>query len=291
VLDSEGDFVASWPEASTGLQEPAAVALNAAGEVFIADDDSGLVRKYDAIGSLVEDWSFTVPADPSLGINIEDMVVGADGKVYILTLSDVLIVSPEGSLLDQFPVNGFGPADLGPPSSFGLDDLGRIYVNHLGFQKSSRPEVTLSQGISRFSSEGEFDVHWNLGVPAERLGVQGAAMALHGERIYTNHQGLLAVFDLNGRQLDSWFSGQPSALATDAAGNLYIARDFAAFGESNLPVHAKYSPDGILLAEWIPPEDTACGTPSLRDIAVGPTGPVYVVTGLEGCVNVYEPAS
>ncbi len=195
------------PATAASLDRPAGVAVDAAGNLYIADTDNDSIRKVGREGTIS-----TVALRTSLSFPV-GVAVDAAGNLYIADTFNarVLKVTPDGtsSTVAGNGLTGFsgdgGPAtnaSLNFPSGIAVDAAGNLYVADY-FNRRVR-----------------------------KVGPDGVITSLAGNGLfkYAGDNGPAASAALN----------VPSAVAVDSAGNLYIA------DRDNQRVR-KVGPDGTIV--------------------------------------------
>jgi DNA-binding beta-propeller fold protein YncE len=265
-FDKDGKFVTMFGAKGNGNGEflpfsteaegtgPGGIAVDAAGNIYVADTWNHRMQKFDRDGKFIAQWgSFINMADVSAATDPEanrkffgprGVAIGPDGNVYVTDTGNkrVLIFGPDGSYIRQI-TSGMSPTRTGPdypfnqpgelnePIGIAVDKAGNVYVAD-----------TNNVRIQKFDAIGKFVTQW--AVPA-----------------------------------GGWAPGPylEPFLAVDGAGNVYAT---APTTKSVL----KYSPTGQLLGQK-GPEATSLTLPT--GILVGGDGTIYVVdTGGHAVVNV-----
>jgi hypothetical protein len=104
----------------TGLNRPAGVAVDAAGNVYVADSDHGRVLKLAAGATTATQLPFTSLSNP------HGMAVDTAGSVYVADYGGVLKLAAGATSPTQLPVTG-----LGHPGAVAVDTAGNVYVTDL----------------------------------------------------------------------------------------------------------------------------------------------------------------
>lgn len=161
VFDSQGRFLTKYdfglePPASSGQiyqQTPVAVALDAAGNMFVAFNSCNCVRQYDAKGTLLLEWGR--PPEGTNGDNGQIFIpvnLGLDsqGNVYVMDMQNSHC---SGCRIQKFTSDGqllavwnslFSPSPMSPPPPPGngefttlramaVDRQGNLYVAEPGY--------------------------------------------------------------------------------------------------------------------------------------------------------------
>ncbi len=233
---------------------PGGIAVDAAGNIYVADTWNHRIEKFNSQGVFVGKWGeFINLSDPGAGndnarnskfFGPRGVAVGPDGNIYVTDTGNkrVLIFDPSGKPVRQID-SGMSPTKTGPaypftqpgelnePVGIAVDGAGNVYVAD-----------TNNKRIQKFD---------NAGKPVAQWPVPG----------------------------NSWDAGAylEPFLAVDTQGNVYAT---APTGQSVL----KFSPSGQVLATQNSAGAITLKTPT--GITVAPDGTVYVVdTGANGVVK------
>ncbi len=181
---------------ASGFDEPVGLAVNAAGNLYVANTSNGTVDKVTPTGEIN---IIASGFDDPYGLAFD-----AAGNVFVSTAGDgkVFKVTPAG-LVTTF-ATGFDD-----PFSLAFDAAGNLYVADLS--SSTVSEVTPAGTVSTFASG--FDVPDGLAFDA--AGKLFVANAGNGTVSVVNPTGVVSPFA-------SGFN-EPVGLAFDAAGDLYVA--------------------------------------------------------------------
>lgn len=164
-LQEDGQVVGAFADGQgelSSFSEPAGLALDSNGNLFVADKGNHAVRKVDAAGNVTTYAGQGMlghqdgDAEESLFYAPEDVVVADDGTVYVAdTLNHVIRqIDPQGKVstlnalseryIEVFPGDAVlagdyadGPlhqAKFNEPSGLALDHLGNLYVSDTGNQ-------------------------------------------------------------------------------------------------------------------------------------------------------------
>jgi DNA-binding beta-propeller fold protein YncE len=198
-----------------------------------------------------------------------------------------------------------------PLSGVGLGAAGKIFVNDYG----NGDLKTFGPGLDFLESWDA--THMDREYPQYSLFFNANGIAVHGDRVYVANTGhnVVKVYTTAGEFLfDITYPAElacfwnPTALGTDAAGNLYVADDATGFVWENAdpPVWAVkrscggqivvFSPDGLFLrtvgSPGTDPDRTPGADPNTlgypEGVAVDAGGQVYVADGHR--VVIYSPA-
>ncbi len=267
----------------TGLSEPGAAAVDAAGNIWVTERFSGRVRAFDPAGLEVD--GFGLEALPGLPREPRGLAIGPAGEVYASDGVEqvVIVLDATGGNLRRIGRRGAGPGELREPRGIALVG-GKLYVTDAGNHR-----------VSVFGTDGKFER--SIG----RRG-RGDGELLAPADVAVDEQGRVFVADLGNQRVvrfeadgsfaRAWgglgpYSGlfhAPSGIAV-RGGHVFVAdRDnhrVQVFDVEGQPVH-----------EWglhaVRPREGAGKLHYPSGIALSPAGDVaLVVEGLEGRVQVF----
>jgi len=245
------------PATAASLYYPRAVAVDAAGNLYIADDRNNRIRKVTPAGTITtvagngqSGYSGDGGPATAASLHLTGVAVDAAGNLYIADGSRVRKVTPAGTITTlagngQFKYGGDGglaaAASLNEPGGVALDAAGNLYTAD-SFNSRIR-KVTPGGTIATVAGNGQSGYSGD-GGPAT------AASLTYPSGVAVDAAGNLYIGDMwNGRirkvtpagtittVAGSWRAGYsgdggpataaslngPQGVAVDAAGNLYIA--------------------------------------------------------------------
>ena len=209
------------------FRAPEAVAVDADGNVYLADTYASRIQIFDNALIPVDTWERSGWLEYP-----RDIEIGADGRVYVKTLTEVQIFDTEGEPIARWPA----PGDI-----FAVEPSGNI--------------LTAEQGVfHRFASDGGFigdmPVSNVIGYPTGLLAYEHILLVATGGGLP------ILAFDENGVYRDSWNVGG-KLLAKGPRGEIYI----------NGLTH--YQAPGDLLPPPPPPPPPVTGTSAVM-LHIGP---------------------
>jgi DNA-binding beta-propeller fold protein YncE len=222
-----GKFIARFggkgnDEAS--LEKPEGIDVDAEGNIFVADYDSGFVKKYDASYK----WLITFSGYGSkLGETMKSEFMDIrDGRLYLPDAGNnrVNVFALDGKPLFDFGGPGNAPGKLANPEAAKFDSSGRLFVSDL---KNDRIQVFDPEGnpLSLFgrSGEGSGEFRAPAGLAFDR-----------DDNLYVTEIGnnRVQVFDKAGKFLAMWgrkgsaageFANPHGIIVDSATGYVYVA--------------------------------------------------------------------
>jgi sugar lactone lactonase YvrE len=247
-------FLLQWGSRGSGpgqFDGPAGVAVDASGDVYVADLGNGRVQKFTAAGVYITQFAggrFALDVAVGLGGNVYvangstiqkfassgalvaewnagtsgafAIAVDAGSYVYAadVNYNRIQKFSDDGTLITQWGGFGTGDGQLNYPSGLAVDASGIVYV------------VDDNLRIQKFTSSGSFVANWGtLAQPyvPYRVAVDGTgnvyvtgSSSLAGVRMFTSANSLIAEWGSQGTGPGE-FDGA-GAVAVDAGGNVYV---------------------------------------------------------------------
>jgi len=196
---TSGKFIARFGghgEEAGSLEKPEGIAVDAGGNVFVADYTTGYVKKYDPSFKWLKTFG-GYGAGPGETKQTEFMDI-RDGKLYVPDIGNnrVNVFSLDGKPLFQFGGPGTEPGRFNAPEAAKFSSEGKLYVSDL---KNDRIQVFDPQGKFLFAfgkrgaAAGEFKAP--SGIAFDR-----------DDNLYVNEIGnsRVQVFDKNGKYLAGW---------------------------------------------------------------------------------------
>lgn len=279
------------------LDHPMGIAVDADGRVLVADSGNARLVVFDRDGTLISIWPLADNARPVA------IAAREDGTVLVAdyTGDRIVVLGEHGEVLDQWGDTGTGEGELRAPSGIALTPAGTVIV--VEFMGQRVQELDAHGEFLRFIDGGEAGRHHAETRPpipgmedmAAMAGMAGmSAGNRHGLFLYPSdaaigpdgtlyvsntHAYEILVFDPEGELRAAWgkkgsAAGEweiPVGMATDAAGNLYVA-DSANFRVQTLGTDGR--PRLVSRADerwWV----TTRRIYSPTDVAVGPGGRLY----------------
>lgn len=268
-----GDGVPAYDAVFSSIED---VAVDANGNVYIADTGNGAIRKVDSTATITTVAGTGVSAYSGDGgqatkaqlYSPYSVALDSSGNMYIAEYADSRIrkVTSQGTIstIAGTGAAGYGgdngpaaSAQLNSPEGVAVDAAGNVYIadvwnNRIRKISSSGTISTVAgNGLISYSGDGFAAIHAQLNAP-EGVAVDAAGMVYISDTANNRVRaispgGVINTIAGNGTAGSSGDGGpaasaqlnQPLGLALDAAGNLYIAD----FGNSRV---RKVSPGGAI---------------------------------------------
>jgi DNA-binding beta-propeller fold protein YncE len=206
------------------LDKPEGIAVDPDGNIFVADYNTGFVKKYDK----THKWLLTFSEYGSgKGQNIKSEFMDIrDGKLYMPEAGNhrVDVFDLNGKFLFDFGGQGTEPGTMNNPEAAKFNSEGKLYVTDL---KNDRVQV--------FDKEGKLLAHWGKTGSGEGEFKSPAGLAIDKQdNVYVTEIGndRVQVFDKTGKFLAMWGKkgngvgefGNLHGIAIDqATGLIYVA--------------------------------------------------------------------
>lgn len=285
-------FLRQWGASGTANGEfyhPRALAFDAAGNLYVSDQDNNRVQKFTREGAFLAKWGAegTGPGqfDGPCGIAVSPAGLVYVGDEYN---SRIQVFTGEGVFVRQFGSKGTGPGQFayeddmgGGLSDLAIDRDGNVYATD-----------TMTHRVQKFTAEGRFLLQWGSeghGKGQFRL-PRGIAVDAQGQvYVVDTFNYRVQKFTSSGACVSQWgtrgygrgqFMG-PWGLALDTTGNLYVtdanAYDFITGGAEDMVSRLlKFSGAGACLAQWGEHGEGPGQLSIPEGVAVDPEGKVYV---------------
>lgn len=242
-----GPVFTFWGSRGTGpgqFRSPFGVAVDAQGNLYVADTENDRIQKLSPTGQPVAQWG-NHGKGPGQFDYPTDIALDAQGNLYVTDNGNYRVqkLSPTGQPLAQWGSEGTGPGQFGTLWGIVVDAQGSLYVAESSTNRIQKLSAT-GQPIAQWGSKGTDPGQFNLptGVTLDAAG-----------NVYVADSGNHRIQKLSpaGQPLAQWGTfgtrdgdfNDPERVAIDAQGNLYVVDppDYR-FG--------KLSPDSQLLGLW-----------------------------------------
>jgi streptogramin lyase len=205
------------------FQYPDGSAIDASGNVYVADIDNHRIQKFDANGNFILTWGSFGAGDAQFnrpfGVDVDPA-----GNVYVVEYEGhrVQKFTSVGGFLLKWGTFGSGDGQLANPRDLTVDGAGNVYVTEDGNDR-----------VSKFTGTGTFLLKWGSfgsgnGQFNQPHGIENDAAGNVYVAEISNHR--VQKFDSSGNFLLKWGGfgtgdGQfdfPHGVALDPAGNVYV---------------------------------------------------------------------
>ncbi|MDA8171709.1 MAG: hypothetical protein M0Z48_07765 [Nitrospiraceae bacterium] len=239
-------YVLSWGSygAATGqFLSPRAVAADASGNLYVADQNNHRIQKFDSNGNYLAQWGLS-------GLYPSGVALDGSGYVYVADYdgsgnSHIQKFDSNGNYLTQWGSSGGGNGQFWYPYGVAADASGNVYVPDLWGNR-----------IQKFNSGGGFLAKWGSTGPGSGQfnGPTGVAVDSSGN-VYVVDSGnnRIEKFNSNGAFLTAWGSSGPGGgqfnfggrggVAVDASGYVYVADS----GNNRIQ---EFDASGAYLSQW-----------------------------------------
>lgn len=238
-FDSSGKFLLAWgtkspdvPSAPPGtLNQPWGIAVDQAGNVFVADTWNHRIQKFDATGKFISMWGSVADTRGNAQTQLSQfygprsIAIDPQGNVYVTDTGNkrVLKFNSNGEPIAGYGGVGSEDGQFQEPVGLAFDKEGNVYVAD-----------TWNQRIQKFDPSFKYLTQWHVEAWETQTVVNKPYLAVDADanvfltdpeasRIikFSSDGKLLSVFGDIGTDLSSF--NLPTGLAFDHQGNLYVA--------------------------------------------------------------------
>ena len=267
--------------ASGRLGLPEGVATDSSGNVYVADRNR--IQKFTSTGTFIAKWG-TYGSGMGQFSSPSDVATDSAGNVYVADSGNNRIqkFTSSGTFITKW-------GRMASSSNLAADSAGHVYVSEIA--GGTLLEATSYFRIQKFTSNGTVIAEWVID-PAEFGLFEPSGNDNDSNDIATDSAGhiyfvdnfncRISQFTSSGIEVSDWGSKgsawkQCGHLATDLAGNLYVANSYSI---------KKFNPDGSFLTEW---GSRGAGNGQFRygayDVATDSVGNVYVVGKFDNSIQ------
>ena len=289
-------FVLKWGSEGSGdsqFRYPLGIAVDASGNVYVADSGNHRIQKFTSAGGYITQWGswgtgnlqFQFPkgiaVDRSGNVYVTS---GYTGSIMTLPTARIQKFTSNGGYITQWGSYGSGNVQFRPWSYVATDASGNVYVVD-----------TNNNRIQKFTSTGGYITQWG------SYG-SGNSQFKQPSGIVVDASGNVYVVDTNNNRIQKFTSTgsyitqrgsegsgnsqfkQPSGIAVDASGNVYVVDS----GNNRIQ---KFTSTGSYITQW---GSEGSGNSQFREptgIAVDASGNVYVVDSGNNRIQKFAPKS
>jgi YD repeat-containing protein len=205
------------------LKSPGDVAIDAQGNIWVADKGNNRIQKFNAKGEFVAKFGASGSGNGQLSIPTS-LAIDAQGNIWVTERANnrVQKFSPSGEYLTKFGTYGTGNGQFNGPEGVAIDPQGNIWISD-----------TYNGRVQKFSSTGEFiKVVGSKGSGEGQIGEPTGIDIDAGGNLWVAdwQNNRVEVFDAEGQFLDQFGSAgtgdgqfnRPDALEIDEAGNVWV---------------------------------------------------------------------
>ncbi|MGA2501639.1 MAG: 6-bladed beta-propeller, partial [Tepidisphaeraceae bacterium] len=224
VFDLRTRRYEQWePTGRIPFTQPVGVAWDPAGRLIVSDSTGGCLFVFDASGKYAGEMEAGIVNKPA-GIAIDRV----SRRIFIADVAahQVLVLSPEGSLLCTIGTRGEALGQFNCPTNIAIDSTGNIYVSD-----------SLKSRVQVF--DASFKAIRSVGRPGDAPGYlsQPKGIALDSDdhlHVVDNRQELVQVFDRENHLL-LFFGGQgrgpgqfwlPAGICIDSRNRIWVADSY-----------------------------------------------------------------
>ena len=147
---SDGVLLAEWTDGFGGTNGAWAVAVDAAGDVYVVDNGNERIQKFSSDGTLITRWGTLGSGDGQFAYPT-GIAVDATGMVYVVDSNNCRIekFTGSGDFVAKWGTIGSGPGQFLEPGGVAIDAVGKVYVTD-----------GLRTRVLVFTSTGDFITEW-----------------------------------------------------------------------------------------------------------------------------------
>jgi hypothetical protein len=238
----DGQFGGIQKEGDTS---PFGVAVDAAGNVYVADGNNYRIEKFSPAGTFLAKWGTEGSGDGQFE-GPDGIAVDNSGSVYVADPVNNCIqkFSSTGTFLLKWGTSGSGDGQFSWASAVAADRWGNVYVVD-----------AMNYRIEKFSSTGTFLAKWGTEGSGDGQFADAESVAVDsGGNVFVTDgiNNCIQKFSSTGTFLSKWGTsgsgdGQfycANGITIDTADNIYVAEGWA-----NYRVQ-EFSPTGTFLTKW-----------------------------------------
>jgi hypothetical protein len=126
-------FLLKWGTSGSGggqFSSPWGIALDSAGNVYVADHQNHRIQKFDSDGTFLQQWGMNGSGDGQFNFP-QGVALDSAGNIYVTDSNNQRIqkFNSSGVFLLKWGTNGSGNGQFSFPSGIAVDSAGNVYVS------------------------------------------------------------------------------------------------------------------------------------------------------------------
>ena len=232
---------------------PQGVATDLAGNVYVADTGNDRIQKFTSDGAFISKWGSFGTGNGQFNTP-RDVATDAAGNVYVADTGNDRIqkFTSDGAFITEWGSAGSAEGQFMGAVGLTTDSPGNVYVVDTAF-------YTGNDRIQKFTSDGAFITEWGSAGYGDGEFLDPADVATDATGnvyIIDTYNYRIQKFTSDGIFITKWgsagygdgefhgpYGSGPYGVATDAAGNVYVADT----GNSRIQ---KFTSDGAFITKW-----------------------------------------
>jgi DNA-binding beta-propeller fold protein YncE len=268
-----------WGSLGTGdgqFGSPEGIAVDSAGNVYVADSDNQRIQKFASDGQFLSKWGSSGTGDGQFA-SPRSLTIGPGENIYVVDCDNfrIQVFTGDGAFITKWGSHGTGDGQFGGggqfvyPGGIAVGLHGEVYVAD-----------TANHRIEKFTSNGTFIGKWGVQGygDGEFRGPFGVAVAPDGSVCVADHaNSRIQKFTPDGTFVSKFGSFPenvdffPRGLAIDRCGLIHVRVENASGADME-----DFSPDGTFLRRWVLYSGDGYMADYINGVAVSLTGNVYV---------------
>jgi hypothetical protein len=266
-------YAAQWGDSGTAegqFQFPEEIAIDAAGEIYVADQSNFRIQVFNSAGGFLRAWGEHGAGSGQLRMPVA-VAVDDSGYVYVTDFDNTRIekFTSVGGFVTEWGQWGTAEGEFHYPRGLAIDDSFHVYVADAGNNR-----------IQKFTSDGTFLMTWGTSGngDGELYGVMDVAVGPAGTIFAVDsYNDRIQEFTSSGVYLNKWGSygtgdglfEAAACIAVDDAGHVYVT-------ETNGNRVQRFTAAGGFLTKWGSQGQGEGQFSYAKGIAVATDGSVYV---------------